>query len=180
MSAKTPGLCHSVQLVSPPASSTPRNLHLCLIFQHVKDAYGSQSLTSTETGRQLIIETSEILKDGLIDGIDAEEQKQIKYHSKSCYSVYRLKGRHKSENLKRKSESEDNCENRAVLITPSTNRQKRSNPSKSPGIKEKPCIICDHVKCQGIFAYTLILLFVVGWFTYICFNISNFCPRPSC
>ena len=147
MSAKTPGSCHSVQLVPPPST---RNLSLCLICQHVKDSNGSSSLSSTEAGRQVIIDTSRKLNDDLLHGIESEDLKRIQYHCKGCYGPYRLKGqRYKPEPTKRKSESEDISKD-SFLVSPSTNRQKRSKPSKSPDVKEKPCVICDHVKCHGV------------------------------
>ena len=144
MSEETPGSSHSVQLVQD--SPKPLNLDLCFICQRSKDSTGSTKLTSTEDGRNTIISTSEKLKDGLIDRIDHTQRTNIKYHVKSCYSTYKKKGnRFVEDTSKRKPEEED-------LDSPLTSpivRPKRSKSIKSPELKNKPCIICDHVKCQG-------------------------------
>ena len=105
------GSCHPIPLVSPLSKSKSRNLELCLICQHSKDGNGPSQLTSTEEGRQVVIETSEKLQDGFLDGIDPSELTRIQYHSKSCYASFRRKGqRHIPEAAKRKFKNEDDSE----------------------------------------------------------------------
>ena len=151
MSAKTPGSCNSVLLVPPSsAKSKSRNLDLCLICQHVKDVKGSSQLSSTEAGRKVVIDASEKLQDGFLNGIDPTKLTEIKYHTKSCYATYRLKGqRVKPDAAKRKSEHEADSDPSLTSPTGSS-RPKRTKATTPPDIKNKPCIICNHIKCQGV------------------------------
>ena len=142
MSNNTPGPSDAVQLVPNPK---PLKLELCLICQNVKDSAGSFKLISTDAGRQTIISTSRKLEDGLVTSIDPNRLVDIRYHVKSCYGTYKKKGaRHKVEIPKRKPEEPD-LPPLMSLIT----RPKRSKTITSPDPTEKPCVICNHVKCQG-------------------------------
>ena len=85
MSEKIPGSSTSVQLVQNATNLKP-DLKKCLICQHVKDSQGSAILTSTDGGRQVIIETSEKLGDEKVAGIEESERNRIQYHVKTCYS----------------------------------------------------------------------------------------------
>ena len=96
MSNNKPGSSNALQLLPNPK---PLKLELCLICQNVKDSAGSSKLTSTEAGRQTII--SRELKDGLVTNIDQNRLIDIRYHVKSCYGTYKMKGaRHAVETPK--------------------------------------------------------------------------------
>ena len=144
MSENTPGSSCAVSLVQNPSNSK-LNLALCLICQRVKDRNGSTTLTSAVDGRQTIIDTSEKLQDGLVTGIEQSERDKINYHLKSCYSTYRKKGERHEEARKRKAEDEPQD---SPLTSPVT-RPKRDKLIVSPDPRDKPCIICNHHKCQG-------------------------------
>ena len=133
MSNNAPGPSNAVQLVPNPK---PLKLELFLICQNFKDSPGSSKLTSTETGRQTIISTSRKLENRLVD---------IRYHVKSCYATYKKKGaRHKVESPKRKLKEPD----LSPLTSPVT-RPERFKTVTSPDPRDKLCITCNHVKCQG-------------------------------
>ena len=142
MSNNTPGPSDAVQLVPNPK---PLKLELCLICQNVKDSAGSSKLTSTEAGRQTIISTSRKLEDGLVTNIDQNRLFDVRYDVKFCYATYKKKGaRHKVETPKRKPEEPD----LSPLMSQVT-RPKRFKTITSPDPREKLCVICNHVKCQG-------------------------------
>ena len=146
MSNNTPGPSNAVQLVPNPK---PLKLELFLICQNVKDSPGSSKLTSTEAGRQTIISTSRKLEDGLVTNIDQNRLVDIRYHVKSYCATYKKKGaRHEVETPKRKPEDPD----LSPLTSPLT-RPKRSKTIASPDPRDKPCVICNHVKCQGKMPY---------------------------
>ena len=142
MSNNTPGPSDAVQLVPNPK---PLKLELCLICQNVKGSAGSSKLTSTEAGRQTIISTSRKFEDGLVTNIDQNRLVDIRYHVKSHYATYKKKGaRHKVETPKRKPEEPD-----LSPLTSAITRPKRFITITSLDPRDKPCVICNHVKCQG-------------------------------
>ena len=142
MSNNTAGLCNVVQLV-PNRKSL--KLELCLNCQNVKERAGSSKLPSTEAYRQTIISTSRKLEDCLVTNIDQNRLVDVRYHAKSCYTKYKRKGeRHEVETTKRKPQEPD----LSSLTSPVT-RPMRSKPITSPDPRDKPCVICNHVKCQG-------------------------------
>ena len=142
LSNNTPGPSNAVQLVPNPK---PLRLELCLICQNVKDSAGSSKLTSTEAGRQKIISTSRKLDDGLVTDIDQNRFVDIRYHVKSCYATYKKKeARHKVETPKRKPKESDLSQ-----LTSPVAQLKRSKTITSPDPRDKPCVICNYVKCQG-------------------------------
>ena len=142
MSNNTPGPSNAVQLVPNPK---PLKLELFLICQNFKDSPGSFKLTSTETGRQTIISTSRKLEDGLVTNIDQNRLVDIRYHVKSCYATCKKKGaRHKVESPKRKLKEPD-----LSPLTSGVTRPERFKTVTSPDPRDKPCITCNHVKCQG-------------------------------
>ena len=113
----------------------------CVICQKAKDSKGSDKLTSTTEGRQVIIKSSEKLQDGLFERIGIQNGDNIKYHVKTCYATYKRKGERHTDSIKRKPADSDN--------SPLTPRTKRCKPVISLEPKDKPCVICNHVKCQG-------------------------------
>ena len=140
MSNNTPGSSNAAQLLPNPKLL---KLELCLICQTVKDSAGSSKLTSTEAGRQSII--SRKLKDGLVTNIDQNRLVDRRYHIKSCYATYKTKvARHKVETPKQKPDEPD-----LSPLTPPVIWPKRSKTITSPDPWDKPCIICNNVKCQG-------------------------------
>ena len=72
-----PGVSGAVQLVSIPAKTKPLNLDQCVICQKAKDSKGSDKLTSTTEGRQVIIKSSEKLQDGLFERIGIQNGDNI-------------------------------------------------------------------------------------------------------
>ena len=149
MSEETPGSSGgSVQLVQNQISRVRKNLKLCIICQNIKDKNGSKKLTSTENGRETVINTSEKLDDGTIAGIEPGDLVNIQYHVATCYASYKKKGERAEEKQKQKA---DNEEPEVSPITSPENRTKRSKPSDSTtDLQEKPCIICGHVKFHGV------------------------------
>ena len=63
-----------------------RNFDRCILCQKVKDSKGDKKLTSTQTGRTLLLEASTILKDNLVTEIPDDEKQNVKYHVNTCYS----------------------------------------------------------------------------------------------
>ena len=56
------------------------DIQKCIICQKVKDRNGEKKLTSTENGREMIRNSSEILKDNLLHSLNTECLSKIKYH----------------------------------------------------------------------------------------------------
>ena len=134
-----PGQSNDVQLVPNPQAL---KLELCLICQNVKNSAGWSKLTSPEAGRQT--STSRKL-DGLVTNIDQNRLVDIRYHVKSYYATYKKKGaRHKVETPKRKPEEPD-----LSPLTSAITRPKRFITITSLDPRDKPRVICNHVKCQG-------------------------------
>ena len=142
MSEETPGSSSSVQ---NPNQFSRKNVELCIICQRIKDKNGSKILTSAEKGRETVIKTSEKLDDVKIAGLEPCDLVNIQYHVDTCYGSYKKKGERCAEKQKRKVDGNE------PDISPNTspaNRTKRSEPTKD--LQEKPCIICGHVKFQGV------------------------------
>ena len=115
------------------------------ICENVKGSAGSSKRTSTEAGRQTIISTSRKIENGLVTNIDQNRLVDIRYHVKSCYSTYKKKrARQEVETPKQKSEEPD-----LSPLTPPITRPKKSKTTTFPDPRDKPCVIYNHVKCQG-------------------------------
>ena len=100
---------------------------------------------STEAGRQTIISSSRKLEDCLVTNIDLNRLVDIRHHVKSCYATYKKKwARHKIGTPKQKPEEP----NLSPLASPVT-QPERFKTRTSPDPRDKPCVICNHVKCQG-------------------------------
>ena len=144
MSDKSPGPSSSIQLV--PAE-TKLNLNLCIICQKIKDSSGSSKLTSTSEGRNVLLKTSQSLNDELMNNLSDHDLEKIQYHVKTCYASYKRKGeRNEQKKSKLKRTSEEPID--SFLSSPE-NRQKRTKVSTPASPKEKPCVICNQMKCQG-------------------------------
>ena len=77
--------------------------------------------------------------------IDQNRLVDVRYHAKSCYSTYKRKvERHEVETTKRKPQEPD-----LWSLTSLVTRPMRSKAITSPDPRDKPCVICNHVKCQG-------------------------------
>ena len=57
-----------------------KDLKKCIIFQNSKDKKGDNKLTSAETGRNVIIETSKAFKDDLLYCLRDADVTNLKYH----------------------------------------------------------------------------------------------------
>ena len=142
MSENIPGQSNTVQLVPNPQ---PLKLELLLICQNVEGSSGSSKLTSTGPGRETIISTSRKLEDCLVTNIDQNGLVDIRHHIKSCYvTCKKKKARHEVETPKRMTEEPD-LSSLTLLLT----RPKKSKTITSADFRDKPCIICGHIKCQG-------------------------------
>ena len=89
MSDNSPVPLSTVQLV-PEAKK--KNIDLCIICQHKKDTQGCVKLAGTPDGRN-IIQTSELLQDGLLISLSGCDLLKIKYHVKTCYARYKQSGK---------------------------------------------------------------------------------------
>ena len=145
MTENIPGPSGPVPLVSNVVK--PVNLMRCLICQKIKDDKKIAKLTSTDDGRKVIADTSNILQDGLVTRIDENMRSGIKYHL-SCYKTYKNKGERQIANQqKRKNEKEPDEEDSQLSLP--VIRAKRSRVRLSSDPTEKPCIICNYVKYKG-------------------------------
>ena len=141
MSDDSPGLS-AVQFMPEPNS---KDVNLCIICQHKTGSQGNTKLTSTEEGRKVLIQTSQLLQDEIIKNLPESDLNSIKYHVKPCFSNYKKKGERYNQTRKQKAESST----LSPLSSP-TNHPKRSKVANPPtDLKDKPCVICDHMKCQG-------------------------------
>ena len=85
-----------------------------------------------------------MLQDGLLISLSDCDLLKIKYDVKTCYARYKRSGeRHTSMKHFRKREVTTEC----PLASP-TSRQQRAKTEDNSSLKEKPCIICDRIKCQ--------------------------------
>ena len=122
MDVQSPGSSAAVELVSRPR----RDLTRCIICQTLQDSIGCKKLTSTPDGRRVIIETSRILQDDVLLGLNEEEHSKIHYHVKSCYARYKRAGeRESARGLPEKRQTDESIAN--IDVT-SPVRQKRQIP----------------------------------------------------
>ena len=119
----------------------------CIFMQTVKklNLWGKTAADESAWIKAWIISTSRKLDDGLVTNTDQNRLVHIRYHVKLCYTMYKKKWEgHKVETLKRKSKEPD----LSPLMSPVT-WPKRFKTITSPDPRDKPCVICNHVKCQG-------------------------------
>ena len=102
--------------------------------------YKKVILTSSENGRNHVIDTSELLRDDVRDN-----QQSFVYHLK-CYRPYILKGeRRRSIEVDHKSKTDQE-----TVAAPPQKRQKRNSLGNSTVTKYKSlCIICNRSNCKG-------------------------------
>ena len=85
--------------------------------------------------------------DELMNNLSDHDLEKIQYHVKTCYASYKRKGeRNEQKKSKLKRTSEEPID--SFLSSPE-NRQKRTKVSTPASPKEKPCVICNQMKCQG-------------------------------
>ena len=65
-----------------------KDVNKCIICQKMQDNKGSVKLTSTEKGRRSIIDSSNCLKDDLLESIPNDKFDGLKYHVNTCYPRY--------------------------------------------------------------------------------------------
>ena len=70
------------------AKAKKKNTDLCINCQHKNDAQGCVKLTDTPDGRNSIMQTSDMLQDGLLISLSNYQLLKIKYHAKTCYGRY--------------------------------------------------------------------------------------------
>ena len=134
-----------------------RDITKCIICQ--KDQ-PKVNLSSSRDGRRTIVECIEKLGDNFLYGLTAAEKDEIKYHSRSCYSSYKLK----AERTPSKSQLENNNDivndSETLLNSPGpstrTTRPRESSPitrtllnQSFSCVTEKPCIICEQFKYKN-------------------------------
>ena len=83
MSDNSPVPSSTVQLV---LAAKKKNIDLCIICQHKKDAQRCIKLTGTTDGRNIIIQTSELLQDEFFISLSDCDLLKIKYHVKTFYA----------------------------------------------------------------------------------------------
>ena len=83
MSDNSPVPSSTVQLV---LAAKKKNIDLCIICQHKKDAQRCINLTGTTDGRNIIIQTSELLQDEFFISLFDCDLLKIKYHVKTFYA----------------------------------------------------------------------------------------------
>ena len=82
-----------------------------------------------------------------MNNLSDHDLEKIQYHVKTCYASYKRKGeRNELKKSKLKRTSEEPID--SFLSSPE-NRQKRTKVSTPASPKEKPCVICNQMKCQG-------------------------------
>ena len=140
----------SATLLTPEREQHQRiDLSLSFFCQREKDSTGKSRLASTEAGRACVIETSNLLQDGKISDLSDNDLNSIQYHARTCHSSYKKKGeRYKKEQLKTSQKRATDTPISSPLSSP-TCRPKRSKPLKTSDPKNKPCIVCDQMKCKG-------------------------------
>ena len=115
------------------------------ICQLKKDTQGCIKLTGTSDCRNIIMQTSELLQDGLLISLSDCEMLKINYLVKTFYAKYRPSGERRAQmQIFRKREATTEC----PLASPSSS-QKRAKTGANSSPEEKPFIIWDQIKCQG-------------------------------
>ena len=93
----------------------------------------------------MLYKTSKSLNDELMNNLSENNIEKIQYHVKSYYALYKRKGeRNDQKKTKNKRTSEEPID--SFLSSPK-NRQKRTKVSTPMSPKEKPCVICNQMKC---------------------------------
>ena len=125
-----------------------RDISRCIICQKYQPKV---KLSSSKEGREVLRRSNEKLRDNYLNGLTETEKDEIKYHSRSCYSSYKLTAQRK--------ENEKATEGTVATNVPGTlpetpgssckkNRPRGSSPLASPPCsqKEKLCVICGQLK----------------------------------
>ena len=150
-------------------SETPTNLKLidivkdinkCIICQRLQDNKNSKKLTSTQQGRESIIDCSRVLKDELLEGIQESNYCQIKYHVQTCYPRYK-RAREREELRNAMSTPSASSNDQPTSSGSPKNRPKRRKliDSVNTPPQQKPCIICNNIKSKVIFFHCFFNIF---------------------
>ena len=138
---------NSVQLrKEAPKRETSKCIFCCKSGPRGND----KKLSSTPDGQSNVITSSEKLKDNLLHGLTKEEINDIKYHTRSCYGPYVLRGSRVPTEavVVQVAESPEQQAGTPVLRT----REARSvtSPVTNEDPSKKICVICNHIKHKNI------------------------------
>ena len=127
-----------------------KEVNKCVICQKNKDNKGNAKLTSTEKGKEGVINCSCYLKDDLLEGIPNRNYEELKYHVNTCYPRY-VRSRERFEKKTGIAQIEDLNDEPGPSTSLTENRPKRRKVSDVNFTlpSEKPCIICSQMKSRG-------------------------------
>ena len=149
MTDSSPGLCSSIQLIH---EKNKRDLGRCVICQNIKDTKGDSKLTSTPEGCKKIIDASHVLQDDILLHFTESDFDQIQYHVNTCYGRYQ-KSKERIEhrrNSVQDSGFETTNSSDSINTVNDEIRPKRRKTMDKLEPDDKPCIICNQIKCQGV------------------------------
>ena len=138
-------------------STVKRDIAKCIICQ--KDQ-PKVKLSSSRDGCRTIRECIDKLGDNFLYGLTDAEKDKIKYHSRSCYSSYKLKAERTPRNslLENNDDIANDSETLLNTLVPSVRTTRPQNFSlitgtllnqSFPCVTEKPCVICEHFKYKN-------------------------------
>ena len=127
------------------------DVNKCVICQQAKKK-NEITLSTTPDGIKKIIDASNVLKDGLLDGLTENEKQNIRYHRLNCYCPYVLKASRTSKEKQQESQSESSTSTcMQVSNSDISTRTTRSSTMVSPPENANTvCVICNHVKHKGV------------------------------
>ena len=108
-------------------------------------------LSSSKEGSEVLRRSIKKLGDNYLNGLTETERDEIKYHSRSCYSSYKLTAERKENERATESTADTNVPG-TLPETPGSsckkNQPRGTSPLASPPCsqKEKPCVICRQLK----------------------------------
>ena len=128
-----------------------KDVNKCIICQKNKNNKGNGKLTSTEKGRESIINFSSCLKDDLLEGRGLNRNyDEKKYRVNTCYPRY-VRSRERFEKKIEITQIEDLNDELGPSTNFTENRHKgrRLSDVNFTLPSEKPCIICNQMKSKG-------------------------------
>ena len=150
MTGSSPGLCSSIQLIHDEKNKG--DLGRCIICQNIKDTKGDSKLTSNPEGRKNIIDASHVLQDDILLNFTESDFDQVQYHVNTSYARYK-KMQERIEH-RRNAAQDSGFETTTRIdsintVNPEIRPKRRKTMDKLIP-DDKPCIICNQIKCQSV------------------------------
>ena len=138
---------NSVQLrKEAPKRETSKCIFCCKSGPRGND----KKLSSTPDGQSNVITSPEKLKDNLLHGLTKEEINDIKYHTRSCYGPYVLRGSRVPTEAVVVQVAESPEQQADTPVLPTREARSVTSPVTNEDPSKKIFVICNHIKHKNI------------------------------